>query len=60
MANTKKAIACAMIVLGIGMVVFAFSDYTPASGGEFSGWSQSCRYMMTLGAMLATGGKLLF
>ena len=58
--KTKKIIAPVMILLGVAMVVFAFSDYTPASGGDFAGWSQSCRYMMTLGAVLVTGGKLLF
>lgn len=58
--KTKKITASVMVLLGVAMVVFAFSDYTPVSGGEFSGWSQSCRYMMTLGAVLVTGGKLLF
>lgn len=55
--NAKKIIAAIMLVLGIGMVVFAFSDYIPA--GELAGWSQSCRWMMAVGAMLAVGGKLL-
>jgi len=56
---TKRIVSCAMIVLGVGLAVFAFSDYTPAANGEFAGWSDSCRYAMTFGAMLATGGKLL-
>lgn len=58
--KTKKTIASIMMVLGVGMVVLAFSHYTPASGGEFAGWPESCRYLMTVGAMLAVGGKLLF
>jgi hypothetical protein len=53
----NKAISAAMIVLGVGAMVFALSDYTPA--GDYSGWSLSCRYVMTAGAMLATGGRLL-
>ena len=57
--NLKKIVACVMLVLGIGMVVFAFSDYTPGGAGEMAGWAQSCRYMMAVGAMIATGGKLL-
>jgi hypothetical protein len=56
---TKNLISAAMIVVGVGLAVFAFSDYAPAASGEFAGWSNSCRYMMTVGAMLATGGKLL-
>ena len=53
----NRAISAAMIVLGVGAMVFALSDYTPA--GDYSGWSLSCRYVMTAGAMLATGGRLL-
>jgi hypothetical protein len=56
----KRIIPSAMIVIGIGLAVFAFSDYTPASAGSFAGWSDSCRYAMTLGAMPATGARLLF
>ena len=55
----NRLIASAMMVVGVGLLVFAFSDYIPGGAGEFSGWSDSCRYAMTLGAMLATGGKLL-
>ena len=55
----KKALASGMIVFGVGVLVYAFSDYAPANGGGFAGWPDSCRYVMTLGAMLATGGKLL-
>jgi hypothetical protein len=60
MKNIKKSVASAMMLLGVGLLVFAFSDYTPATGGEFAGWSDTCRYAMTFGAMIATGGKLLF
>ena len=56
---SRKIISSAMMVLGIGLLVFAFSDYIPGGSSEFSGWSDSCRYVMTFGAMLATGGKLL-
>jgi hypothetical protein len=55
----KKLISTAMILVGVGLAVFAFSDYTPPSDGSFAGWSDSCRYAMTVGAMLVTGGKLL-
>jgi hypothetical protein len=55
----NKIISTVMIVVGVGLVVFAFSDYVPAGSGEFAGWSESCRYVMTAGAMLATGGRLL-
>ena len=55
----KRMIPSAMIVIGVGLAVFAFSDYTPMANGQFAGWSDSCRYAMTIGAMLATGGKLL-
>ncbi len=52
----KKAISSSMIVVGVGLVVLGFSDYVPAGSGEFAGWSESCRYVMTVGAMLAVGG----
>jgi len=58
--KTKKIAASIMVLLGVGMVALAFSHYTPAGGGELGGWPESCRYMMTVGAMLAAGGKLLF
>jgi len=53
----NRAISAVMIILGVGAMVFALSDYTPA--GEYAGWSLSCRWVMTAGAMLATGGRLL-
>jgi hypothetical protein len=52
----KKAISSMMIVVGVGLLVLGFSDYVPAGTGEFAGWSESCRYVMTAGAMLAVGG----
>jgi hypothetical protein len=55
----QKTISALMIIVGVGLLVFAFSDYSPAGSGQFAGWSNSCRYMMTLGAMLATSGRLL-
>jgi hypothetical protein len=55
----QKTVSAGMIIVGVGLVVFAFSDYSPAGAGQFAGWSNSCRYMMTLGAMLATSGRLL-
>jgi hypothetical protein len=55
----QKSISAVMIIVGVGLLVFAFSDYSPAGSGEFAGWSNSCRYMMTIGAMLATSGRLL-
>jgi hypothetical protein len=54
-----KILSAVMIVVGVGAMVFAFSDYTPGGAGDFAGWPLSCRYMMTAGAMLATGGRLL-
>jgi hypothetical protein len=45
-----------MIVVGVGLLVLGFSDYVPAGAGEIAGWSESCRYVMTAGAMLAVGG----
>ena len=55
----RRLLSPVMIVGGIGLAVYAFSDYTPVATGEFAGWLDSCRYVMTLGAMLAAGGKLL-
>ena len=55
----NKALSAAMMVLGVGAMVFGFSHYTPAGTGDYAGWSDSCRYIMTAGAMLATGGRLL-
>jgi len=46
-----------MMVPGVGLMVFAASDYVPS--GDYAGWSESCRYVMTIGAMLATSGRLL-
>jgi hypothetical protein len=45
-----------MVVLGVGIFVFGCSSYTPGGSGDFAGWSESCRYTMVLGAMLAVGG----
>ena len=55
----NRIVSAAMIVVGVGLAVYAFSDFSPATGGEFGGWSESCRYVMTLGSMLAAGGKLI-
>ena len=55
----KQTISTVMIVVGVGLVVLGFSDYVPAGSGEFAGWSESCRYVMTAGAMLAVGGLRL-
>jgi hypothetical protein len=55
----NKTVAAIMTVVGVGLMVFAISDYVPAGTGDFSGWSDSCRYVMTAGAMLATSGRLL-
>jgi hypothetical protein len=52
----KSVISSVMIVVGVGLLVYGFSDYIPAGTDEFAGWSQSCRYVMTAGAMLAVGG----
>jgi hypothetical protein len=54
-----KNIAAVMTVLGVGLMVFAISDYVPAGTGDVAGWSESCRYVMTAGAMLATSGRLM-
>jgi hypothetical protein len=55
----NKTISFLMIVGGIGLFVFGLSDYVPAGSGDPGGWSDSCRYVMTAGAMLAASGKLL-
>ena len=55
----NKILSAGMMVLGVGMMVFAFSDYVPGGSGDLAGWSESCRYVMTAGAMLVTGGRLL-
>lgn len=55
----KRAISSTMIIVGVGLVVLGFSDYTPGGSGQFAGWADSCRYAMTVGAMLAVGGRLL-
>jgi len=55
----KKAISFAMVVVGVGLAVMGLSDYVPAGSGEFAGWSDSCRYCMTIGSMLAVGGLRL-
>jgi hypothetical protein len=49
----RNAISFAMIIIGVGAVVFGLSDYTPGSG-----WSHSCRYLMAIGSMLVSGGWL--
>lgn len=55
-AHMKKTISYVMIVVGVGLLVFGFSAYVPAGSEEFAGWSESCRYVMAAGAMLAVGG----
>jgi len=55
----QKYLPTAMVVIGAGLMMFGFSDYVPAGSGEFAGWSESCRYVMTAGAMLASGGRML-
>lgn len=55
----KKPLSSVMMVVGVGLVVLGFSDYVPAGTGDFAGWSESCRYAMTAGAMLAVGGLQL-
>ena len=52
----KQAISLTMVVVGAGLLTIGFSDYVPAGSGEFAGWSESCRYVMTAGAMLTAGG----
>ena len=53
----NKIAAIGMTVVGVGLMVWAASDFVPS--GDYSGWSESCRYVMTAGAMLATGGRLI-
>ena len=55
----KKTISFAMLVVGVGLLMLGFSNYAPGGAGDFGGWSQSCRYFMTAGAMLAVGGLRL-
>ena len=52
----KQRISFAMVVVGVGLPVLGISAYVPAGAGEFAGWSESCQYAMTIGAMLAVGG----
>jgi hypothetical protein len=54
----KKGISLAMVVVGAGLLALGFSDYVPGTG-EFAGWSESCRYVMTAGAMMTAGGLQL-
>ena len=55
----KRAVAATTTVIGVGLVVFAVSDYVAGGAGDFGGWSESCRYVMTVGAMFATSGRLI-
>ena len=55
----QRHLPAVMMVIGVGLMMFGFSDYVPGGSGDFAGWSESCRYVMTAGAMLATGGRLL-
>ena len=57
--HMKKVVSSAMIVVGVGLLVLGFSDYVPAGSGDFGGWSDSCRYVMTVGAMLTVAGLRL-
>jgi hypothetical protein len=52
----KRALSSAMVIVGVGMVMLGFSHYVPAGAEDYGGWSDSCRYVMTAGAMLAAGG----
>jgi hypothetical protein len=52
----KKGISFAMVVIGVGLLMLGVSDYVPAGSADPAGWSESCRYAMTVGAMLAVGG----
>ena len=54
-----KVLSSAMVVVGVGLLVLGFSDYVPAGSGDFAGWSDGCRYVMTVGAMLAVAGVRL-
>ena len=55
----KKAVPSLMVVIGVGLLGLGFTDYVPAGTGDFSGRSESCRYTMAAGAMLAVGGLRL-
>ena len=55
----KKVLSSSMVVVGAGVLVLGFSDYVPAGAGDFAGWSDNCRYAMTVGAMLAVAGLRL-
>ena len=55
----KQTVSLVMVVVGVGLLVLGVSDYVPAGAGEFAGSSESCRYVMTAGAMLAVGGLRL-
>jgi hypothetical protein len=55
----KQAVSLATVVVGVGLLVRRVSDYVPAGAREFAGSSESCRYVMTAGAMLAVGGLRL-
>jgi hypothetical protein len=52
-SQMKNTISFAMIVIGVGALVFGVSDYSPGSG-----WADSCRYVMAIGSMSITGGWL--
>lgn len=52
----KSGLSFAMVVIGVGLLVLGISDYVPAGSGDPAGWSESCRYAMTIGAMLLVGG----
>jgi hypothetical protein len=52
----KRGLSFAMVVIGVGLLVLGISDYVPAGSGDPAGWSESCRYAMTIGAMLLVGG----
>ena len=55
----KQTVSSVMVVVGVGLRVLEVSDYVPAGAGEVAGWPESCRYVMTAGAMLAVGGLRL-
>ena len=57
----RKTVSAVMLVIGVGLMMFGFSNYSNyvPGGSEVAGWSESCRYVMTPGAMLATTGRLL-
>ena len=39
----QKTVSAVMLVIGVGLMMFGFSDYVPG-GSEVAGWSESCRY----------------